>query len=237
MSRASLPLVDINPDIRAASTLPAKVYSDPAYFALQQDRVFAASWQYAADSQRVKAPGHVLPFTLLEGCLNEPLVITSDDDAALRCLSNVCTHRGALVVEGEGHLKSLRCRYHGRRFGLDGSFTSMPEFDETKNFPTPADCLPKLPLEKWGPLLFTSLDPLIQFKEWIAPVHDRVSWMPLDEFRRDAKASRDYLIGANWALYCDNFLEEFHLPYVHAGLSEKLDYGAYHTELFPHGSL
>jgi choline monooxygenase len=237
MSRNPLPRVDIDSDIRAAATLPAKVYYDPGYFALQQDRVFAKSWQYAADSARVKAPGHVLPFTLLEGCLGEPLVITSDDNAELRCMSNVCTHRGALVVEGEGHLKSLRCRYHGRRFALDGSFVSMPEFDETKNFPTAADCLPKLPLEKWGPLLFTSLDPSIPFAEWIRPVNERVQWMPLDEFRRDQKTSRDYLIGANWALYCDNYLEEFHIPYVHAGLSEKLDYNSYYTEVFPFGSL
>lgn len=237
MNEKPLPRVDIDSDIRAASTLPARVYSDPAYYTRQQDRVFARSWQFAADAARVKAPGHVLPFTLLDGCLGEPLVITSDDDAQLRCLSNVCTHRGALVVEGEGHLKGLRCRYHGRRFALDGSFVSMPEFDETKNFPTAADCLPSVPLEKWGPLLFTSLAPSIPFSEWIAPVDERVSWMPVDEFRRDAKTSREYLIGANWALYCDNYLEEFHIPYVHAGLSEQLDYNSYYTELFPHASL
>ena len=85
--RPSLPRIDIDDDIRVSSTLPARVYSDPAYFALQQDRVFTRTWQYAADAARVKAPGHVLPFTLLEGCLDEPLVITSDDDAQLRCLS------------------------------------------------------------------------------------------------------------------------------------------------------
>ena len=237
MTQPLLPRVDIDWDIRAASTLPAKVYSDPGYFALQQDRVFAKSWQYAADAERVKAPGHVLPFTLLEGCLNEPLVVTSDDAAKLRCLSNVCTHRGALVVEGEGHLKGLRCRYHGRRFSLDGSFLSMPEFDDTIGFPSKADCLPELPLEKWGPLLFTSLDPAIPFNDWIKPVQERVGWMPLDQFRRDNKTSRDYLIGANWALYCDNYLEEFHIPYVHAGLAEQLDYSSYYTELFDYGSL
>ncbi len=229
--------VDIHDDIRVASTLPAAVYSDPAYFALQKERVFARSWQFAADAARVKAPGHVLPFTLLEGCLDEPLVVTSDDSAELRCLSNVCTHRGAIVVEGEGHLRGLRCRYHGRRFALDGSFVSMPEFDDTANFPTAADCLPKLPLERWGPLLFTGISPSVSFAEWIAPVNDRVGWMPLDEFRRDAKTSRDYLIGANWALYCDNYLEEFHIPYVHQGLSEKLDYNAYYTEVSPHAAL
>jgi choline monooxygenase len=239
VSKAHLPLprVEIDADIRVSSTLPGSVYSDPRYFELQQDRVFARSWQYAADSARVKAPGHVLPFTLLEGCLDEPLLITSDEDATLRCMSNVCTHRGALVVEGEGHLKSLRCRYHGRRFDLDGSFVSMPEFDDTVGFPSAPDCLPKLPLEKWGPLLFTSLSPAFSFEELMAPVNERVSWMPLDEFRRDAKTSRDYLIGANWALYCDNYLEEFHIPYVHAGLSEQLDYASYYTEKFPLASL
>ena len=239
MSKARLPLprIEIDEDIRVSSTLPGSAYSDPGYFKIQQDRVFARTWQYAADSARVKAPGHVLPFTLLDGCLDEPLLITSDENATLRCMSNVCTHRGALVVEGEGHLKSLRCRYHGRRFDLDGSFVSMPEFDDTVGFPSAADCLPKLPLEKWGPLLFTSLSPAFSFEELMAPVNERVSWMPLDEFRRDPKTSRDYLIGANWALYCDNYLEEFHIPYVHAGLSEQLDYASYYTEKFPLASL
>ncbi len=233
----SLPRIEIDDDIRVSSTLPAAVYSKPEYFRVQQERVFAKSWQYATDAARVKAPGHVLPFTLLESCLDEPLVITSDEHAQLRCLSNVCTHRGALVVEGEAHLKSLRCRYHGRRFGLDGSFASMPEFDDTTNFPTAADCLPKLPLERWGPLLFTSLSPAFDFDKWMAPVEARVGWMPFEEFRRDAKTSRDYLIHANWALYCDNYLEEFHIPYVHQGLADKLDYSSYYTEKFPLGSL
>ncbi len=237
VSCSPLPKIDIDADISTSSTLPGSVYSDPAYFKLQQDRVFARSWQYAADSARVKAPGHVLPFVLLEGCLDEPLVITSDENAKLRCLSNACTHRGALVVEGEGHLKSLRCRYHGRRFGMDGSFTSMPEFGDTAGFPSAADCLPQLPLEQWGPLLFTSISPAFDFNELMAPVNERVYWMPLDEFRRDAKTSRDYLIDANWALYCDNYLEEFHIPYVHQGLAEKLDYSSYYTEKFPLSSL
>jgi choline monooxygenase len=70
---------EIDKDIRRASTLPARVYSDPEYFELQKDRVFARSWHWAGDAARVKAPGRVAPFTLLDGCLNEPLVLTSDD--------------------------------------------------------------------------------------------------------------------------------------------------------------
>jgi choline monooxygenase len=228
---------EIDKDIRRASTLPAPVYSDPEYFEAQKDRVFVRSWQYAGDAARVKAPGRVAPFTLLDGCLNEPLLLTSDDEGTVRCLSNVCTHRGAIVVEGEGHARNLRCRYHGRRFALDGKFVSMPEFDTTVGFPSEKDNLPTLPLQRFGPMLFTGLAPEMSFDEWIAPVRERVSFMPLDKFERDASTSQDYLINANWALYCDNYLEEFHIPYVHAGLAEKLDYSGYRTERFRYGNL
>jgi choline monooxygenase len=228
---------EIDSDIRRASTLPARVYSDADYFELQKDRVFARTWQFVGDSSQVKAPGRVAPLTLLEGCLNEPLVLTSDDEGTVRCLSNVCTHRGAIVVEGEGHARSLRCRYHGRRFGLDGKFVSMPEFDTTVGFPSARDNLPQLRLERFGPLLFSGLFPEMSFDEWIAPVRERVSFMPIDDFVYDAATSQDYLINANWALYCDNYLEEFHIPYVHAGLAEKLDYSGYRTERFKYGNL
>lgn len=235
---AGAPGFHVDADIRRAATLPGRVYHDPACYEVQKERVFARSWQFVGDEQRLRAPGHVLPLTLLEGSLDEPLVLTCDEDTRLHCLSNVCTHRGALVCEGEGHVRSLRCRYHGRRYGLDGRFSFMPEFQEAENFPTPADDLPRLPLERWGPFLFTALDPALPFDEWIGPMRERLGFLPVDDYRLDRAASRDYYIDANWALYCDNYLEEFHIPYVHqVTLGDKLDYDAYHTELYPYSNL
>ncbi len=46
-----------------------------------------------------------------------------------------------------------------------------------------------------------------------------------------------YDIACNWKVYVDNFLEGYHLPYVHPGLSKVLDYRVYSTELFPWQSL
>jgi choline monooxygenase len=228
----------IDDDISRASTPPSAVYHDPALHDVQRERIFARSWQIAGDAQRLKAPGHVIPFTLLPGCLDEPLVLSRDQDGTALCMSNVCTHRGALVVEGEGHVNSLRCRYHGRRFGLDGCLQHMPEFDGVHDFPASSDNLPRLPLHAWGPLLFTSLDPHVPFDEWIAPVNSRVGWLPLERFVHDPASSRDYLMNCNWALYTENFLEEFHIPFVHGkSLAGKLDYDAYRTERFDWSSL
>lgn len=227
----------IDADIRRAATLPSFVYSDPDHFRLQKDRVFARSWQWLPGASRAKAPGHVLPSRLLPGCLDEPLLLARGDDDTLRCMSNVCTHRGALVVEGEGHQRFLRCRYHGRKFALDGAMVSMPEFEDVEGFPCEADDLPKLPLERWGPMHFTALDPAFPFHDWIAPVVERTSWMPVEDFRFDAENSTEYTIDANWALYCDNYLEEFHIPYVHGASLAALDYEAYKTERFRWGNL
>lgn len=229
--------VDIEGDISRAHTLPARFYSDASVFEAQRRHVFARSWQLIGDLDQVRIPGQVQPLTMLEGCVDEPLLLTRDLDDQLHCLSNVCTHRGALVCEGPGTQRHLRCRYHGRRFKLDGSFEFMPEFDKAEGFPSAADDLPRLPLEQWGKLLFASLEPAAPFREVFGPVIERMSWLPFDQFRFDPARSRDYLVQANWALYCDNYLEGFHIPFVHASLNEVLDYGSYRTELFDWCSL
>jgi choline monooxygenase len=227
----------IDPDIRRASTLPAAVYSDRRWFDACRERIFARSWQLAGDTDAVRVPGQTWPFTLLEGMLDEPLLLTRDSRDEIHCLSNVCTHRGTLVCEHAGVQPALRCRYHGRRFAHDGRFLSMPEFEAAEGFPSPADDLAKVPFGTWGKLLFVALAPAFPLAELMAEVAARLSWLPLGEAVHDPTRSRDYLVRANWALYCDNYLEGFHIPYVHAALAGALDYGAYRTELFPWGSL
>jgi choline monooxygenase len=227
----------IDDDITRAETIPSSAYVDPTLYERAREKIFARSWQLVGDAGQLRTAGHVRPFTLLEGCLDEPLLLAVDEKMQTHCLSNVCTHRGALVVEGEGHVKGLRCRYHGRRFALDGSFVSMPEFDGVKNFPVEKDNLPRIALERWGPFLFCGLNPAFSFKEWIEAIDQRVNFLPLDRATFDAASSHDYFLKANWALYCENYLEEFHLPYVHGQSLSGLDYGEYRHELFPYSSI
>lgn len=222
---------EIDADIRFAATLPARVYSDPALFDQQRDRVFSRTWQYAGHDDLVRVAGKVFPFTLLPGALDEPLVLTRDADDGLHSLSNVCTHRGTLVVEGAGHLHQLRCRYHGRRFALDGRFHSMPEFEGTADFPSPAEDLPRVSLAQLERFVMVALAPAMPFDDVAAPVRSRLAGLPFADLVYDASAARDYLVDANWALYIDNYLEGFHIPYVHSSLATTPDYGAYAVEL------
>jgi choline monooxygenase len=230
----------VDADISVAGTFPAALYHDRALFERVRERVLARSWQLAIDAVAApRAPGDLVPLTLLAGCLDEPVLLTRDPGGALHCLSNVCTHRGNLLVEEPGQAGGLRCRYHGRRFSLDGRFLSMPEFEAARDFPRDCDDLPHLPTGRLGPCLFTSASsaPAFPFDELVAPLGARVGALLDGPLTLDPAGCREYEVQASWALYCDNYLEGFHVPFVHAGLQQALDYGAYATELFPWCSL
>ncbi|QNJ97205.1 aromatic ring-hydroxylating oxygenase subunit alpha [Constantimarinum furrinae] len=227
----------IHPDITQAETLPASFYRDASVFEAIKKKVFLKSWQWIGDENRVALPHSVYPFVLLEGFLTEPLLLSRDSDDTLHCLSNVCTHRGNKVALHSGKFKKLICSYHGRRFSLEGTFESMPEFEDAKDFPRPCDDLHRFPLLQWGPLLFAGLDDSINFKKVIDKMEERVGFLPIAEFYHDASLSKDFLVHAHWALYCDNYLEGFHIPFVHEGLNETLDYGSYTTEVYDYCNL
>jgi choline monooxygenase len=227
----------VDPDIARAKTLHTDFYTDPAVFELAKEKLFSPSWQIAGDSSMVNVPGRCYPFTLLENYLDEPLLLTCSAPNTIHCISNVCTHRGNLVIKEPCKTGNLRCRYHGRQFGLDGHFMSMPEFKEVKDFPGPDDNLSPLPLFTWGPLVFISLLNGSSPHPYLQDMMNRVGWLPLQEFVFRPELSKDYTVRAHWALYCENYLEGFHIPFVHAGLNAVLDFGNYVTELFTYSNL
>ncbi len=226
-------IFDINPDIRYAETLSSEFYTDEKYFRESKEKIFARSWQLVGTTDEID---NLKPFTILESFLDEPILITKTD-GTFNCLSNVCTHRGKILVEESCKLNGIRCGYHGRRFDLNGTFLSMPEFEDAANFPSEKDNLTKIPFDILGKLLFASVNPLASFDEFFAPVRERLTWLDWDDLKFSVENSRDYFVNAHWALYCENYLEGFHIPFVHQSLNEAIDYGSYTTETFRFTSL
>lgn len=223
--------LSVEEDISKAHTLPTTFYKDEGLFEESKDKIFTRTWQCIGLNSLTPQAGTVQPFVMLNGFLGEPLLLSRDEEDKLHCLSNVCTHRGNLMVHEAGACRDLVCRYHGRRFDLKGKFKSMPEFKEAQNFPSDEDNLPSLPIHHLGDLLFTSIDPVADFEQVFAPVRERVGWMPLESFQYAAEHSQIYEVNAHWALYVDNYLEGFHLPFVHPGLSKSLSYKDYGYEI------
>jgi choline monooxygenase len=224
--------LSIDADIRRARTLPAEFYTDAGWFEAVRERVWRRTWHLVGHTSELPAPGARKPLVLLPGLLDEPVLLTRDADGALHALANVCTHRGMLVCEQAASATSaatevLRCRYHGRRFGLDGRFLSMPGFEGSTGFPTADDDLKRVPLGQWRGFVFVSMQPAMPFADVVAELEAATAWLPVERAVFDEVRSRDYDVAAHWALYCDNFLEGFHVPFVHPSLAPTLDLSDY----------
>jgi choline monooxygenase len=221
----------IDSDISKAETLHSDFYTENRYFDLSKEKIFASTWQLIGKSDEIR---NIKPVSFLEGFLNEPIILTRVKDE-INCLTNVCTHRGKILIEKECQADGIRCGYHGRRFNLDGEFLSMPEFEAVKNFPGEKDNLQKLPIAFWNDFIFSSLNPLSPLKDFIAEMTE--STHDFDFANLKLKSTKDYLVKAHWALYCENYLEGLHIPFVHKSLNEELDYGSYSTTTYKYSSL
>lgn len=236
--RSTLSPLEIHPDPAVASALPPHIYSDPDVGRILRERAFARSWHLVGPLPRT--PRSATPFALLPGSFDEPLLATVDESGVRRVVSNVCTHRCARVCEVPQVGTALVCRYHGRRFGLDGRFRAHKGFEGAMDFPTSSDDLASVAHMQEGPLDFVHLGPATDF----APIADALrSHLGPDlgapgavwqESTDDAKA---YDVAGSWMLWVDNFLEGFHIPTVHPALSRQLDPAVYRTELFSGGSV
>ena len=225
----------IDPDIKKAQTMPSAFYTEPEFFEASKESIFARTWQLIGTTDELKTKNSIYPVNILEGFLDEPVFVSRDAEGGLNCLSNVCTHRGKILIDQPCEANLIRCGYHGRRFSLDGKFLSMPEFEGAENFPSESDNLPKIPFETWEKFLFASVTSTAHLKDFIGDMASRVAWKNAGELKLTAE--KTYAVKAHWALYCENYLEGFHIPFVHDALNRELDYSNYPNELFRYSSL
>jgi choline monooxygenase len=239
---------DIDPDVARARTLDKRFYLDPEAWALARERIFGRAWTWLGDLADVDAAGSLSPRTLLPGLLDEPLLLARDVNGhagagPLRCLSNVCTHRGNLLVHAPCRSAAdIRCGYHSRRFDLAGRMTFMPGFEGAHDFPGESDHLPAVPFGAWHGHGFAALQPAMPLAEVLQAIDERLRGTGIDgvdgigginTWPHDATRDRSFEFDAHWALYVENYLEGLHIPFVHAGLARTIDMADYRYERFP----
>lgn len=226
--------------VSLAETLVPEAYTADAFFALERERVFASAWVAVGCSAALREPGDVL----VTEAAGRSLFVVRQHDGALRAFYNVCRHRGTqLLAAGECHVKRfVRCPYHSWAYDLDGRCVGTPLFIDSDIPPDQqaafdmtdvaafdrADygLLPVL-VEEWGPLVFVNLDPEASpLAEYLGDLPARTAGYRLDEW--ELACTAEYRIEANYKLVAENFVEYYHLPWVHPGLVKVSPIKAHH---------
>lgn len=192
---------------------PAARYADPAFLAVERERVFERAWLVAGLSYRVASPGQYFTFDHLD----HPVVILRDRDGVLRAFHNSCRHRGTRLLDGQGVVRAIRCPYHDWKYALDGRLKHVPGQD---GFVEPVDKaeLSLLTVRVAEALGFVWLcfdpesPPLL---ETLGDVVAEVGPYHLEEMRPIQEAT--WTMQCNWKAVLDNATESYHLPVVHSG--------------------
>ena len=227
----------IDPDIRKANTIQGSFYTSNDSFDNTIEKIFATSWQFISDDSKLQHDKNALPFQYLGNLIPERLVLINNKNK-ISCFSNVCTHRGNILINDTCNIKNnITCGYHGKQFDSFGKFKFMPKTEGMKNFPTEKDNLTEISVGRWNQFVFASLAPKIKFTELFKEINERIEWMPIKDFKFSKTLSKDYYVDANWALYCDNYLEGFHIPFIHKDLNNVLDFKNYDIEINKYSNL
>ena len=225
--------ISINKDITQAELITPEFYTRAKYFKKVKNKIFARSLQFIIHKDNLE--NNINPFILLEDFLNEPYLLIQNK--SLKILSNICTHRANLLCHKGSNNQKIQCNYHGRTFDLDGNLKNAPGFEGVENFPTENDNLKNIPYKSWNNFIFTSIKSPINIDGVFKDIDSRLAYYPFQKLCYDSNQSNTYTINAHWALYCENYLEGFHVPFIHKGLNEDINYNNYKTEILDHGVL
>ncbi|MDB6162803.1 MAG: rieske [2Fe-2S] domain protein [Xanthomonadaceae bacterium] len=215
-----------------ATALPARFYCDPSMPALERTTIFDRSWQFIAHVCQLRDAGdHVvadlagLPVLAVRGVDGE------GGPGEIRVFHNVCRHRAGPIALCDGlAARSLRCRYHGWTYRLDGQLKSAPEMGDTRDFNVADIRLPQLQVRVWQGLVFAAVEAdAMAFDALVAGIGARIGEdRGLQQYAHHQRVGYD--LACNWKVYVDNYLEGYHVPHVHPELNRMLDYRSYVTE-------
>jgi phenylpropionate dioxygenase-like ring-hydroxylating dioxygenase large terminal subunit len=131
-------------------------------------------------------------------------------DGSLAAFADACPHRRARLSAGQVTDGTLQCLYHGWRFTADGRCVAIPALEDGAAIPERATL--RRPAE------VAEQDGLV----WLAPEPPRA---PIPDLHPSVPSGGDGIatvflpvlrVEANAAMLIDNFLDEAHLPFVHA---------------------
>ena len=201
-----------------ARTLPGEFYTANDWTEIERSELFGTQWVCAGRVEEVGEPGDFMAFDVAD----EPVVIVHGDDGVIRALSNVCRHRGTVLLEGKGNSKRFVCPYHHWSYDNHGKLIAAPGIVARDDFDKKQCRLPELRCEQWMGFIFVSLNPdAPDLKPSLASLEKEIGNYHLEEMRLNYVV--DEVWPVNWKSLVENYMEGYHLTPLHLETLHKVN--------------
>ena len=204
-------------------SLPGLAYSSDQVFERERQTLFARSWVFVGFAHQLAEPGDLVPVSVA----GLPLLMVKTKQGETKLFHNVCRHRCAQLVRAPAQGASvIRCPYHFWVYGLDGRLRGTPHFGGPESqrpdgFDPAAHGLIPVRFAQWHDWIFANLDGQAPaFEDFAAPLIDQLG--DLDLSRLTPLGEVDFgEVGCNWKYLMENFIEPYHVQFVHSSSTEQ----------------
>lgn len=206
--------------------LPGYYYTDTEVFTRELRTLWCSTWQFVGRVEDLLNPGDYLTCIIGE----EPIFVIRTPEGRLKAMHNVCPHRGARLLDGQGNCNLVRCPYHAWTYDLEGKLLGVaqpklfPDLDKSAIHLLPAR------VDTWGGFIFVNPDPqgeslidyLAGFPAYLQQ-YDQ-SW---EELRQVTRWS--YCEQINWKFIVENYAEDYHFSTAHPQSLSMFDFQSIRT--------
>ncbi len=207
-----------------ADRVHTSLYTDPAIFESEMDKIFASTWVWVAHASEVPEAGSYKNTYIGR----QPVIVVRDRKQKVHVLLNRCRHRAATVCEGKkGKTNSFVCPYHGWSYSLDGALRGVPHPESYADQLEKGELgLVSLRVEEYAGMLFAT------FKDDIEPLVDYLGparkWMDLfmkqgGGYPIKVTGEHRFRFPGNWKIQLENTTDAYHFPLVHKSFLSSVD--------------
>ena len=197
-------------DYDSARSMPAEFYTSEELLEVEKDKLFTSQWLCIGRVQQIPTIGDYYATELM----GEPLIVVRTKKQTISVLSNVCRHRGSILVNNSGNTDTFTCPYHSWSYNIDGSLRRAPLIIDRPDF-EPKKCrLPTFSSEVWGGFIYVNLDGTAPA---LAPQLEGLNNLVKNYHLADMVElhSEESIWETNWKCLTENFMEGYHLSTVH----------------------
>jgi len=210
-----------------AESLPPRIYHDAGIFELEKERIFRREWICLGRLAEMPDAGDYLCRDIVDA----PVFVVRQRDGSVKAFANVCVHRSARLLQGDGHASRISCPYHSWTYNLDGRLIGAPFMQETPGFDVKSYRLAELACDTWDGFVYVNVD------ADATPISKHLSQLSaqVGDFRMANYVpvfSREETWDANWKCLVENFMDAYHIHRVHKDSFGQYGSSEEQTKLF-----
>jgi Rieske 2Fe-2S family protein len=195
-------------------TIPTSIYTDPAQFEIERERVFRRAWLMVGRVERIPKPGDFFVKEL--AIFKASIIVAHSEDGKIRAFHNVCAHRANVVEHrASGNAKRFVCRYHSWGYNNSGELAHVPDESGFFGLDKKKCGLTPVTLEVWEGWIFINMAPApeVSLQEFLGPMADAMTGIEYQNPDHPIVLGGEFK--ANWKAVAENFSEAYHIASIH----------------------